>query len=159
MFSILQKDGAPRIADLGETSLPEFLGELGFSAYRELGYNKLLLVEGVSEIRAIRELLFKYRNGNLNCVLMHLGGDNLVNAKARVEMSEYRICENVAVLVDSERALPGGTPKKGRDEFGQICTALGFEFHMLERRALENYFPDYACKEGCRPGSQRVRAL
>src|SRR5205823_7052688 len=43
-------DGTSPVSPLEKTSgLVEFLGELNFSGYRELGFSKILLVEGPTE--------------------------------------------------------------------------------------------------------------
>ena len=148
VYSLRYKNGGFVMGELGKTPLSEFLGALGFAAYRELGYEKLLLVEGVSEIRAIRELLYHYGR-NTTCVIMHMGGNNLINKHTKPEMSDLsRLCDDITVLIDSERTAAGGSPAKGREEFEQLCKELGMKVHMLERHSLENYFPDHAIKAG-----------
>jgi hypothetical protein len=58
--------------------LSEFLGELGYSAYRDLGFDKILLVEGSSEVKLIGGWLRLYGLSH-KVVLLHLGGSNLIN--------------------------------------------------------------------------------
>jgi predicted ATPase len=157
VFSIRVKERDHHIAPLGQTPLTEFLGEMGYSAYKELGYEKLLLVEGVSELRAIRELFYKYGDLNQRYVMIHMGGNNLINARSEDEFKEIlRICDDVSVLIDSEREVLGGPPQEGRDDFVKMCKELGIECHMLERRSLENYFTDAAVRAVL---GDRARAL
>jgi len=40
--------------------LSEFLGELSYAGYKDIGFQKVLLVEGSSEVRTIQQLLRKY---------------------------------------------------------------------------------------------------
>jgi hypothetical protein len=62
------------------SGLSEFLGELNFSGYRELGFDKVLLVEGPKEVKTIQQLLRKYKKDH-KIVLLPLGGraNSLIN--------------------------------------------------------------------------------
>jgi ABC-type cobalamin/Fe3+-siderophores transport system ATPase subunit len=129
-------EGAPR--------LPEILGELNFSGYRELGYNKILLVEGPSELRAIQRLLRLYRVEH-QVVLVPLAGGQLIKGDVGPELHEMkRLTDDVYALVDSERANEGTQLAASRQAFCETCQAEGVSCHILERRALENYFSDRA---------------
>lgn len=48
-----QDDATPRLS--------EFLGELSFSGYQALGFNKVLLVEGATDLKTLQQLLRMYR--------------------------------------------------------------------------------------------------
>jgi hypothetical protein len=48
--------------------------------------------------------------------------------------------------VDSERHIAGAPPAERRTKFEEVCEKVGFEVCLTERRAIENYFPDYAVK-------------
>ena len=52
-------DTTPRFA--------EFLGEMSFSGYRALGYSCVLLVEGVTDVRLVRQWLRQLRADHMGC--------------------------------------------------------------------------------------------
>ena len=53
--------------------LAQFVGELGFSAYQELGFSLLLLVEGPTDVKTVQLLLRRYGIEH-KVLLLHLGG-------------------------------------------------------------------------------------
>jgi hypothetical protein len=61
-------------------------------------------------------------------------------------VKELPLLSTVAALVDSERASAAGAPKAERVAFAEACRKLGFNVHLTERRATENYFLDRAVK-------------
>lgn len=156
----LARAGADRVytfrqAPAGESnvtqleSLPrpsEFLGELGFSSYRELGFDKILLVEGPTEIKTIQQFLRLYGKDH-KVVLLPLGGSSLINDAREAELLEVkRISENVHALIDSERTADGAPLEASRAGFKELCKRVGINCHVLERRAIENYLTDKALK-------------
>ncbi len=140
--------GGIEVRDLESTPrLSEFLGELGFSGYRELGFEKLLLVEGVSELRTVQQLLRLYGKDH-RVVLLPLGGSQLVAANRELELEEIkRICPEVHALIDSERQSCEAPMADERAAFVSACERAKIKCHVLELRALENYFPDHAVKK------------
>jgi predicted ATPase len=132
-----------------DTSLSEFLGELGFSGYRDLGIDSVLLVEGRTDAQALRQLL--PRGTNTTTVLLPLGGATGINGGAGPELVELiRIAPRVRALIDSERAAPNDQISPERIAFREACKSAGIPCHVLERRALENYFPEGAIRRGLR---------
>lgn len=126
--------------------LSEFLGEMSFSGYRELGFEKILLVEGPTDVRAIQQFL-RMLDKDHKVVLLQLGGSSLINAVSETELQEIkRISPNVSALIDSERAVAGGTLSPERQQFQAHCSAADIPCKVLERRAIENYFSDAAVK-------------
>jgi ABC-type cobalamin/Fe3+-siderophores transport system ATPase subunit len=124
----------------------EFLGELSYSGYNELGFNRILLVEGPTEVPTIQTWLRLYGIEH-KVVLMPLGGGSLINASSAATLAEIaRITTEISVLIDSERESRDEPLPEDRAEFVLQCEALGFEVHVMERRALENYLPDDAVK-------------
>lgn len=125
----------------------EFLGEMSFSAYRELGFDKLLLVEGTTDVKTIQQFLRK-KNKDHKIMVLPLGGDSLATGNAEQELAELkRISAHISALVDSEKSRAESQPAKKRQAFFEVCHKLGFNVHMTERRATENYFTDAAVKE------------
>ncbi|HZS14413.1 MAG TPA: AAA family ATPase [Candidatus Dormibacteraeota bacterium] len=136
--------------------LAEFLGELGFSAYRDLGYESVLLVEGPSDVKTFQQLLRLWRKDH-NVVLLPLGGSSMINASAEAELVEVaRIGPKVAAVIDSERESRGATLAPDRQGFIDTCNRLGIAVHVLDRRAIENYLSDTAVKSVL---GQQYRAL
>jgi hypothetical protein len=75
---------------------------------------------------------------------MPLGGSTTINANPEPQLRELmRITPNITALIDSERA-EGEDAARERIAFQQTCKSLGMECHILERRAIENYFPERA---------------
>lgn len=126
--------------------LSELLGELSFSGYRELGFDKILLVEGTTDVKTIQQFLRLYRKDH-QIVLLPLGGGSLINGSSEIELGEIkRISENVFALIDSERASLDAPLDLDREEFVETCEKVGITCHVLDRRATENYFTDEAIK-------------
>lgn len=131
--------------------LAEFLGELSFSGYRELGFQTVLLVEGVTDIPAVQEFVRK-RGHDHKMVVLHLGGSAMITGKRDAELAEIcRISPDVRALIDSERAAADEALTPERAAFVASCGILKIPCHVLERRALENYFSDRAVKAAIGP--------
>jgi predicted ATP-dependent endonuclease of OLD family len=80
IFSVQKREnGSSHAEPLERTSrLSEFSGQLSFSGYQELGFDKILLVEGASEVKVFQQFLRKYGLDH-KVVLMPLGGNQLIN--------------------------------------------------------------------------------
>ncbi|MFH1486305.1 MAG: AAA family ATPase [Chloroflexota bacterium] len=127
--------------------LSEFLGELSFSGYKELGFDKILLVEGASDVKTIQQFLRKYKRDH-EIVLLPLGGSTLINKSAEAQLQEIkRISQNVFALIDSERSAANASLSRDREDFVQACKSSGIECHVLDRRAIENYLPEGAIRK------------
>jgi ABC-type cobalamin/Fe3+-siderophores transport system ATPase subunit len=129
-----------------ERELATLLGQLSFDHRPELGFSKVLLVEGRTELRALVQFLRLYGKEH-EVLMLPLHGDVLINGNVGQELSEVqRIGRDVQYLIDSERDAQGAPLRKNRQEFVDLCTGLRISGHVLERRALENYFPETALK-------------
>jgi len=126
--------------------LAEFLGELSFSGYRELGFNKILLVEGSTEIKTIQQLLRLYQKDH-QVVLLPLGGSQMIHGSRDGELEEIkRISSDIFAVIDSERSQANEPLSPQRQAFVDLCRRVGIKCHILERRATENYFTVRAIK-------------
>ena len=126
--------------------LPQFLGELSFSGYTDLGFVKILLVEGPTDIKTIQQFLRKYGKDH-KIVLLHLGGSGMINGNREAELQEIkRISANVAALIDSERTTESQALSEDRQGFVDVCNRLEFQCKVLDHRATENYLSDRAVK-------------
>ena len=148
VYSVRQlPDGGREVRPLEATrDYVQFLGELSLSGYSELGFSRVLLVEGTTEVPTIQRWLRLYGIEH-KVVILPLGGSSMINEKAAPALGEIRrITSEVSVLIDSERRGGAESLDASRQKFVDICTELGFEVHVLERRALENYLTDSAIK-------------
>jgi AAA domain, putative AbiEii toxin, Type IV TA system/AAA ATPase domain len=145
VYSVIRKgDGNSIIRPLEDTlSLAEFLGEMSFSTHRELGFDRLLLVEGPTEVKVMQKLLRKMSKDH-KVVLLPLHG----RFPDAVELDEVlRITTKVAALIDSERSSEGAALERKRESFLELCRTQNIPAHALNRRATENYFSDRVVKQ------------
>jgi hypothetical protein len=127
-------------------SLPEFLGELGYAGYRELGNGSILLVEGPTEVKTMQQFLRKLKMEH-KVVLVPIGGRDIINAHSLLELQELaRVGERVYVLIDSEKTNKDDELSPGRQKFIENCAVAGIKSHVLTLRATENYLTDRALK-------------
>lgn len=131
----------------GTPSFAEFLGELGFSSYRELGYRKILFVEGRTDIKTFQEILRKFDKDH-EFVVLPLGGGELINANVEHELCEVkRLCDCVFAIIDSERTAQGEELCASRRGFIESCRKAGITHKVLDRRATENYLSEPAIRK------------
>lgn len=124
----------------------EFLGELSFSSFKELGHDRLLLVEGVNDVKAMQQFL-RLVGKEHTTVILPLGGNQLATAGREAELAELtRLSSNVNAIVDSERTSADSPPAERRMAFAETCRKLQIPVCVTERRALENYFTDVGVK-------------
>ena len=127
--------------------LSEFLGELSFSGHKELGFDRVLLVEGPKDVLTVQQFL-RLLGKDHQVVLVPLGGGSGINASAAIQLEEIkRITPNVSALVDSERKKEGENLAPDRAGFSMACANASISCCVLERRAIENYFTDEAVKK------------
>ena len=148
IYSLRQiSDGDTEIYPYESTPrLAEFLGELSFSGYQELGFNRVLLVEGNTDIKTMQQFLRLYRKEH-EVVILPLGGSQQINGAREDELNEVkRITGNVFALIDSEKANGDQPLSEQRTNFTEICKRVGIDCWVLERRATENYLSERAVK-------------
>jgi len=154
IYTFQKREGKTSVKPFGSPKdYAEFLKDMSISSYTELGFEKVLLVEGPSEIKTIQEFLRKKKQDH-RVLLLPLGGDALINVKTAHELSEFkRISDNIFALVDREE----GTKQTQHEEFKNNCEDIGIECHILTRRALENYFTEAAVQRVLR--NQQAKEL
>lgn len=147
VLSIRTVKGNPVCRPLeGTPDYAEFLGEMGFTSYREIGIESVLLVEGITEVRTIQQFLRRLHIEH-RILMLPLGGSQMIKGGVDIELAEIgRIAPKVFVLIDSERSAPGAALDSQRQAFVSTCETLGYKIHVTERRALENYLSDSAVK-------------
>lgn len=147
IYTVVKRDAASLMSPFERTPEPlELLGELNFSAARELGAEALLLVEGTHDVKVMQQLLRKYGKDH-QVVIIPLGGTGMARGGVEAELGEFkRVHSNIFAVVDSERAGEGERPHADREAFQRTCTKLGYKVLVTERRATENYFSERAIK-------------
>jgi ABC-type multidrug transport system ATPase subunit len=150
IFSLQKKGNGVICKPFEQTpNYAEFLGEMSFSSFKELGFERILLVEGVTDVKTTQQFL-RLLNKDHKVVVLPLGGDQLAKGNVELELAELaRITSpgNIAALVDSERGSAGAAPIAVRTLFEQSCKKLGFKVQLTQLRAIENYLTDRAIKE------------
>lgn len=127
--------------------LPTLLEDLTYSGYRDLGFEKILLVEGPHDLPVFRHFLRLLRKDH-RVVLLSLGGSDMINGARGKELEELkRISPSLAAIIDSERSSSGAPLSKNRIDFKRVCDISGVACHILDRRATENYFTDAAVQK------------
>ncbi|MBC8401887.1 MAG: AAA family ATPase [Candidatus Marinimicrobia bacterium] len=149
VFSIKRlSEGISQMGPLETTpSLPEFLGELGFSGYKELGFEKVLLVEGSTDIKTYQQFLRQF-DKDQDIVVLSLGGSDMINGEREYELDEIkRITNEIYSVIDSEKDKKEDTISTRRLAFIESCKKVGINCHILEKRATENYLVDRAIRK------------
>lgn len=145
IYSFQNVNGRSLVKPFEQTpNYAEFLGEMSFSAFKEMGYDRILLVEGVTDVKTVQQFLRMLRKDH-RIVILPLGGDQLVRAGVEAELLELkRLSDNISALVDSERNSEEAEPKVERKSFTDICKKLEIDVCVTQRRAIENYLSDQA---------------
>lgn len=144
-FTVQKKELGSIVRPFERTpSYAEFLGSLGIAGLQEVGWDRILLVEGPTDVRTFQYLLRLY-DKERRTVVLPLGGDSMANGKTADQLSEVvRLGGKVIAIVDSERASESDGPISARREFAKVCTGLKVPCCLTERRATENYFSQRA---------------
>lgn len=149
VYSVVrQQDGLSSLHPYEATPrLAELAGELSFAGYHELGYDKILLVEGPKDVKVVQQFL-RLIGKDGSVVLIPVGGSAFINATADHQLEEMkRLCGDITCLIDSERSAAGEALGRDRQAFVDACERAGIRCHVLERRAIENYLTDAAVKK------------
>ena len=141
------EDGSSRLQTYDTVpSLGSTLGALGYGGLNEPNFSGVLLVEGVTDVRAIHQLL-RIAGAKNTYVVLPLGGDDMASGGRDQELAEIRrLSERVYAIVDSERDTAANEPSARRKSFAADCERIGISCLVLERRSLENYFPEGAVR-------------
>ena len=115
---------------------------MSFSSHKELGFEKILLVEGPTDVPTIQMFLRMIAKDH-QILLLPLHG-HMPRADELEEI--LRISTNIAVLIDSEKTSRADPLSEHRQEFVNLCASKSLKTHVLDRRATENYFPDHVVK-------------
>jgi len=131
----------------GTPHFSELMGELSFASHREIGYDKVLLVEGITDAPVFREFL-RMRNADHKVMVLPLGGDQLARGDVDRELEELkRLTTNLFAIVDSERPDADAPASSRRLGFGAACKRASIPVLLTEKRATENYLSERAIKK------------
>ncbi|MEU3615808.1 AAA family ATPase [Streptomyces sp. NPDC006872] len=152
-----QNGGTSKVKEFEEDQdLVTLLGQMSFDKRLETGFSKVLLVEGKTELRVLMQFLRLYGKEH-EVLMLPLHGESLIRGDSQQELAHLlRIGGDVSFLIDSELENPGDVLGVERKAFVSVCEKLGIEGHVLERRALENYFPDAAVKRAFGDAAQAL---
>lgn len=147
LYSFTRNSGKITVKPLEkQNNYSEYLGEMSFSSYREMGFDSILCVEGVKDIKTVQQFLRKLKKDH-KVVILPLGGDQLAVGDRESELAELkRLSDKIFVLVDSERSGANEEMPNKRKEFINTCENLGFKYCATNYRAIENYFSESAIK-------------
>ncbi|MHB1287654.1 MAG: ATP-dependent nuclease, partial [Leptospirales bacterium] len=150
IYSFIRKKGSSTVVrDFQQKSVDylEFLGEMSFSAYPDLGFERILLVEGITEVRTFQQFLRKLKKDH-EIVILPIGGNQLIKGDTALELKELtRLSNNIAVIIDSELISSNEDISMDRKKFKQICESFGFNILITQRRATENYLSEPAIQK------------
>lgn len=155
---------ARHVSDLYTTVLPynpeerlsEVLGEINFSVQQQAGCRKILLVEGPTEVKAVRQFL-RHVGHDREVIIIPLGGSSMINGHRDDELLEIaRICPDVFAIIDSEKPSSNSLLSAERQGFLKSCQKAGIVCHVLERRSLESYLTRPAIQKVLGKGFQEL---
>lgn len=160
IISFTMKDGVSISSSFERSpSFLETLGEMSFSAWREIGCDGVLFVEGPSEIKVFSEWL-KLFGLHRKWAVLSLGGSETIHAAGVDAIKQVlAIHPKVAVVVDSELDGADSSLEKKRAAFVDACKAAEIPCLATERRATENYFTQRAIEEAISPNARSLEAF
>lgn len=160
----LAKDhqGNRRLNVFGEASrstISQSISEMGYSQFCEIGGNNILLVEGRTDIKSLREILRKY-SIEQHFIIWSLNGSDWIKAKPediKDELSEIKRLNprSISVIFDSERTSSAAPLEQKIALFEQTCASLGFNTFPTDYHSTENYITQAALDQIC-PGYTRL---
>ena len=147
VFSVQRDGNSSRIRRLDRRgNYAELLGSLGIAALQEIGFDTVLLVEGVTDVRTFQQFL-RQMGLDHRVVVIPLGGSSLINGKIEEELAEVRrLSPQVFVAIDSERVSKDAALAKDRRDFLEVCNKLQIKSFATSRPCTESYFSDRAIK-------------
>jgi ABC-type Mn2+/Zn2+ transport system ATPase subunit len=145
ILSFKMLDGQSRVTEFEKSkSHLETLGELSFAAWREIGCDSVVFVEGINDVKVMLEWL-KSLGLSKKSVVLPLGGNEMINGGGVEAIKQIiAIHPKVLVIIDSEKTAEDEKLEAKRDEFRSACELVHIPCLVVERRATENYFTESA---------------
>lgn len=149
IYSFIPNNSSIKVKEFVDPQfLPKQLGDLSFSAHTEIGFDKVLLVEGPTDIQVFQTILQTLQLSG-KTVVLNLGGSSNINKNALSQIEELlRLMQfdqnnpNIAVIVDSENDGADSEIQMIQRvaDFKQLLEDKGIPICVLKRRSIENYF-------------------
>lgn len=135
-----------RVRSVDQRHLLEGLDMLNAPPEAILQTDIVVYVEGPFDIGVMQEFIGKFEElEHTTITVLHLGGGSMGNIE--VDPVNLKLHNPLSfVLIDSERTSHGGLPDPAHDDFQRRCHAARLSCTMLERQAIENYFPSRALR-------------
>lgn len=143
-YTFSQVSGETSVNHINSTNnLNEIIGEMSFGRI-DFSARKVLLVEGHTDVLTF-EALLSMVNKEHEFAILSLGGS--VDGKRREELQHISALKlQISAVIDSEKASFSAAIEPARKGFQMVCQNLAITCHILERRAIENYFTLRAIK-------------
>ena len=140
IISIKQENGISFARDFASARNPlELIGEITFSAWRDVGCKGVLFVEGPNDTRICREWMRLLGKGQ-EWVILPIGGSTTIDALGCEAIAQIiNLYPNVAVMIDSERAALDEPLEAKRQEFLDGCIRVGIKCLATSRRSTDTY--------------------
>jgi ABC-type branched-subunit amino acid transport system ATPase component len=144
IYTFSQALGRTSVSPIEQTNdLAQIIGEMSFGR-GDFSARKVLLVEGQLDVLAF-EALLSMVNKEHEFAILSLGGNNYINSKRKKELEHIAALGlQVSAVIDSEKSSRTSNIEKHRKDFQRMCERSGISCHILDRRAIENYFTQRA---------------
>ena len=124
--------------------LAHLIGELSFGRSDFAPARKLLLVEGQTDVLTMQNFLAAFGKEH-HFAIISLGGKDGIHSSRKQELQQMEALGiKVVAIIDSEKTSPADRLPTDREGFLAVCRTLNISCHVLERRAVENYFTQRA---------------
>lgn len=145
IISVKQENGISIAQDFATAKKPlELIGEITFSAWRDVGCKGVLFVEGPNDTRVCREWMSLLGKGH-EWVILPIGGSTTIDAMGYEAIAQIvYLYPNVAVMIDSERTAEDAPLETKRQEFFDGCMRVGIKCHVTSRHSTDSYLSQSA---------------
>ncbi|HZI56290.1 MAG TPA: AAA family ATPase, partial [Verrucomicrobiae bacterium] len=157
IYTFSQKTGRTTVQPIEQTNnLAQLIGELSFGRI-DFSARKILLVEGQLDVLTFQALL-SIINREHEFAIIALGGSGGINSRRKTELEHLAALSlQMFAVIDSEKDSQKMDIEKHRNDFQQMCVRLDVNCHILQKRAIENYFTQRAINAAL--GEGRYKAL
>lgn len=157
---VTREDGLSGVMQTPRLDLEDVAMELGVEPSDQIiGYDAIVFVEGITDIEFYNKIAKTLKeSGNIsadfddkNIGFVICVGDNIKHYINRRTLK--KLCQNFAVVVDSDRTKPEDEISKRKKEWKSKVESDEGYFHILRKREIENYLHINALKRKGLPES------
>lgn len=147
VYVVRREGGQSRAVPFGEAArLAELIGEMSYGAYAAIGFHRVLLVEGVTEVKLFQQWL-RALGREHGVIIVPLGGSGMIRPDREDELRELtKVTKDVYAVIDSERASADDALESGREAFRQSCEKVGIRCCVTKRRSSDCYLTEAAIR-------------